>query len=149
MAHSSRSRDPKTDEPASAEVPVGHRDAEEDPSFDETPERDTAVPAYDIERFAREEDRKVSAPWKAAAAVDPADALRARFAPFDAVPKLTRPLSQMKDMIKDSKTAFIVGFIDGAVTLELIVHASGLPEEETLTIIAGLVDAGVVELSRG
>ena len=110
---------------------------DEDPSFDDTPERDTAVPPYDLESFAREEHRKASGQWRAAPPVER----------LDGVPRLKKSLEQIHDVIADSKTAFVIGFIDGNLSLEHIVDVTGLPKKETLGIVARLIELDVVEMT--
>ncbi len=70
--------------------------------------------------------------------------LRARLAPMTRVPTLTREISQLGPLIEDSKTAYILGFIDGLLPLETIVEVAGLPELDTLRILDRAIEQYVI-----
>lgn len=71
---------------------------------------------------------------------------RARLAPMTRVPKLTRSLAELGDLIEDPKSAFVLGFVDGLLPLETIVEVAGLPELETLRILDRAITQGAVAL---
>jgi hypothetical protein len=78
-------------------------------------------------------------------AEDPVLALREELAPMDRVPFLERPLGEVGSAL-DPTSAFVLGFVDGLLPLETIVDVAGLPEAETLAILARMVREGVIVL---
>jgi len=72
--------------------------------------------------------------------------LRARMSPLDRVPRLVFRLEDLGEVVKDPKTAYVLGFVDGILPLETIVDVAGIPELDTLRILDGMIDQGVVLL---
>lgn len=70
--------------------------------------------------------------------------LRARLAPMTRIPSLTRKITELGSLIEDSKTAYILGFIDGLLPLETIVEVAGLPELDALRILDRAIDQYVI-----
>ena len=75
---------------------------------------------------------------------DGAAAMRARLAPLDRVPRSAKTIDELADDLKDPKTAFVLGFVDGVLPLETIIEVTGLPELDTLQILDRLVSAGAI-----
>lgn len=63
--------------------------------------------------------------------------VKARLAPLDRVPSLTRRISELSE---DPKTAYILSFIDGVLPLDTILDVVGLPEIEVLSLVDRLVN---------
>lgn len=61
-----------------------------------------------------------------------------------AVPKIIAP--DLARVGLDHRGAFLLGFIDGGTTVEGIVDASGIGEEEALAILADLTKRGAISL---
>ena len=70
--------------------------------------------------------------------------LRDRLGPLSRVPRLSRPVTELGDLVEDSKTAFAIGFIDGLLPLEAILDVTGLPEVDVLKIFDRLIANGAV-----
>lgn len=70
--------------------------------------------------------------------------LRDRLGPLTRVPRLSRPVTELGELVEDSRTAFAIGFIDGLLPLEAILDVTGLPELEVLQIFDRLVSNGAV-----
>jgi hypothetical protein len=77
-------------------------------------------------------------------APDPAQAIRARLEPLSRVPELVKSITELGDDMREPKTAFVLGFIDGLLPLETIVEVTGLPEIETLQILDRLIAQGAI-----
>lgn len=75
--------------------------------------------------------------------------LRARLSPMSRVPSLTRSIAELGSVIEDSKTAYLLGFVDGLLPLETIVDVAGLPELDTLKILDRAVEQYLVTLRPG
>jgi hypothetical protein len=82
--------------------------------------------------------------------VDPnsAQAIRARLAPLERVPELAKTIAELGDDLKEPKTAFVLGFIDGVLPLETIIEVTGLPEIETLRILDRLIAQSAIVFPR-
>lgn len=85
-------------------------------------------------------------PEQPAEAVDPdgAQAIRARLFPLSRVPAAAKSIDELGDDLKDPKTAFVLGFIDGVLPLETIIEVTGLPELDTLRILERLIAQGAI-----
>jgi hypothetical protein len=69
--------------------------------------------------------------------------LRAELEPMDRVPSLAGPLQDVGAAL-DPTSAFVLGFVDGVLPLETIIDVAGLPEPETLSILARMIREGVI-----
>jgi hypothetical protein len=68
------------------------------------------------------------------------------------VPALAKELSELGPMLSDPKTAYVLGFVDGILPLEIIVEVTGLPELDTLRVLDRMISQSVVvfrERERG
>lgn len=70
--------------------------------------------------------------------------LRANLAPLTRVPALSRPMTELGDILADPKTAFVLGFVDGILPLETILDVTGLPELDTLKVLDRMLGHGVI-----
>lgn len=59
---------------------------------------------------------------------------------------LTEPLVAAQRRVNDSRSAFVLGFIDGVLPLQAIVESVGLPSEEVIAILDALIQAGLIKL---
>src|SRR5262249_7107523 len=75
---------------------------------------------------------------------EPLAAIRARLGPLDRVPRLGKKLSELTTADFDSKTAYVLGFVDGVLPLGTILDVTGLPERETLEIFDRMIAQRVV-----
>lgn len=66
---------------------------------------------------------------------DEVGSYRARLAPMTRIPRLVRPITELGAFIDDPKTAFLLGFVDGLLPLDMIVEVAGLPELDALRIL--------------
>jgi hypothetical protein len=73
-----------------------------------------------------------------------ASGLRARLSPLDRVPVLAKSIAELGADMREPKTAFVIGFVDGILPLETIVEVTGLPEHETLEILDRLMAQGAI-----
>ena len=76
--------------------------------------------------------------------MDSTPPLRARLAPATRIPVLAKTLAELDDDMKDPKTAFVLGFVDGVLPLETIIEVTGLPESETVEILERLIADGAI-----
>lgn len=74
--------------------------------------------------------------------------LRAKLSPLSRVPSLAKRINELGSLLEDPKAAYVLGFIDGVLTLETILDIAGLPEIETLALIDRMIGLGVVKLAR-
>ena len=75
-------------------------------------------------------------------------AIRTRLAPLERVPVLAKSMAQLRDDMKEPKTAFVIGFVDGVLPLETILEVTGLPELDTLQILERLIAQGAIVFPR-
>ena len=72
-----------------------------------------------------------------------------RVMPLHALPWLIVTFDQVKHLPIDPRVGFIVSFIDGRSTVEMIIDMAGLPRVVTLRILAKLLALGAIELHKG
>jgi hypothetical protein len=70
--------------------------------------------------------------------------LREALSPLSRIPFLAKSLSELGALLEDSKTAYVLGFVDGVLPLETIVDVTGLPEVDTLRILDRVAVQGVI-----
>lgn len=78
---------------------------------------------------------------------DDASEIRTRVSPLeplDRVPTLAKSIDELPADLKEPRTAFVLGFIDGVLPLETIIEVTGLPEAETVSILERLIAQGAV-----
>lgn len=71
-----------------------------------------------------------------------------RLNPLSRVPSLTRPLPELRGLIEDPKTAYVLGFVDGLLPLETIIEIAGLAEVDTLRILDRAITQGAIDFPR-
>lgn len=127
---------------------------DDDGTGSEPPERPTVVPEFDVESFARESDeaseirrrppsfRNVELP-----AAEPSSALIRRvLGPPESIPVLALSMDETLAKVPCPKSAFVVGFVDGLLPLDVLVEAIGMLPAEVIEIVRVLVDRGLVQL---
>ncbi len=72
-----------------------------------------------------------------------------RVLPTHAVPWLIVTLDEVRRLPIDPRVGFIVSFIDGRSTVEMIVDMAGFPRALTLRILVKLLALGAIELRMG
>lgn len=77
-----------------------------------------------------------------------ARAIRAHLAPLDRIPAAAKSIDELADDLKEPKTAFVLGFVDGVLPLETIIEVAGLPELDTLRILERLIAQGAIVFPR-
>jgi hypothetical protein len=60
------------------------------------------------------------------------------------VPRLAVTRSQLMAMPLDHRAGFVVSFIDGTFTVEMILDVCPMPRESALAILGELADQGVI-----
>ena len=84
--------------------------------------------------------RALKAAWRAALL----DKLRTRFCDLKAYPQRLTSNAEVKRFQVKSREAFILGLIDGSVTLDDILAISPVDELDTLRALARLIDLGLL-----
>jgi hypothetical protein len=56
------------------------------------------------------------------------------------------PLSQLKDVPLDHRSAFLLSWMDGTIDLDTLIEVSTMPRHEVLRIVRGLWRSGLIEL---
>lgn len=84
--------------------------------------------------------RALKAAWRAALL----DKLRKRFSNLNAYPQRLTSNTEVKRFQVKSREAFILGLIDGTVTLDDVLAISPVDELDTLRAMARLIDLGLL-----
>jgi hypothetical protein len=66
--------------------------------------------------------------------------------PMGAVPWLAMTYDELAAIPLDSRSAFLLSLVDGRCTVEMLLDLSGMDRAHALTLLADLVDRGVLEL---
>ena len=64
--------------------------------------------------------------------------------PLSRIPTLAKSISELGATVGDPKAAYVLGFVDGVLPLETILDVTGLPDEETRTILRRFIALGVI-----
>jgi hypothetical protein len=125
-------------------------------------DRPTLYPAFDVETYARESDKRI----RSAAAASNADAALgeglveasdasdddaeqiywACLGGRDRVPVLTRPLDELLSVPRTAAEGLVLSFLDGRRTIAAVIEASGLPTPVALLGLYDLLDRDVIAL---
>jgi hypothetical protein len=62
------------------------------------------------------------------------------------VPRLTVTQSQLMAMPLDHRAGFVVSFIDGTFTVEMILDVCPMPRERALAILGELAAQGIIDV---
>jgi hypothetical protein len=112
---------------------------DEDPLSD-TP---TVVDAQKLEKARRQSASDIDT------STFDADVVRRRLHSLSGAPRLARPMSELRDAIDDTQTAYVYAFVDGILPVQSIVTLAGLPEADTLRILhKGLADGTLLVTSK-
>jgi hypothetical protein len=129
-------------------------------------DRPTVPPAFDVERFARESDRRigivkavhpdpepcdsrdtptseirlVTRPEMAAAVTDEAWARS-----MTGVPVVVMSVDLLKRLPLDHRAGFLLSLMDGAIDLDTMVEIAGMNRGEALRLVRDLFESGVVD----
>lgn len=122
-------------------------------------DRPTIPPSFDVEKFAKDSDARISA-------VAPAEPPPAE--PTSEVRLMTRPRidavtheawartvtgalhvrlegEALKRLPLDHRAGFLLSLMDGSLDIGTLVEVSGMPRDEVLRIVRDLHDSGVVD----
>ncbi len=77
---------------------------------------------------------------------EPASGVGLRGSELTRVPRLAMSMTAMKAMPLDHRAGFMASFVDGSFTIEMILDACALPQEEALELLAELAACGVIVL---
>lgn len=123
-------------------------------------DRPTVVPAFDVEAFARDDAeasevrvRPVafpeSFPEREPFPAEPCSTLiRRTLGPPESVPCLVLTTAETIARVSDPKSAFVVGFIDGLLPIDVLVEAIGMRAPDVVAIIETLIADGLVVLKE-
>jgi hypothetical protein len=125
-------------------------------------DRPTIPPSFNVEKFARDSERRMSA--AAGAATPPSEVMsemRLVTRPsMDAVTDdawaraMTGTLhvridgEALKRLPIDNRAGFLLSLMDGTLDLETVVEVSGMPRDEVLRIVRDLYDSGIIDVHR-
>jgi hypothetical protein len=70
----------------------------------------------------------------------------ARIGPLDRVPNVLVPREQLRWLSIDHKAGFVLSLVDGVSSVEMIIDVSGMPELDTLRILAELTQQRIIAL---
>lgn len=90
----------------------------------------------DLRSIARESNREFEA---ASSGIRP-------LMPLHAVPWLVMTLDEVKALPLDSRAGLVLSLIDGRSTIEMILDMTGIREDETIAILARMLELGAIEL---
>ncbi len=135
-------------------------------------ERPTLAPAFDVEQFARDSDRRLTSVAPAPLRDLPSDdtfeagerdtkpsstrrATRPRWAAvptheawarsIEGVPVVVMTNDGLKRLPLDHRAGFVISLMDGSLDLDTIVELCGMDREEALGLVRDLYESGVVE----
>jgi hypothetical protein len=60
------------------------------------------------------------------------------------VPRLVVSTAELMKLPLDSRAGFVVSFVDGSYTIEMILDACAMPRKEALGILGGLAARGII-----
>jgi hypothetical protein len=129
-------------------------------------DRPTVPPAFDVERFARESDRRIAVakpvdpdPEPSALRDTPTSEIRLLTRPemraavtdeawaraMSGVPVVVMPVDLLKRLPLDHRAGFLLSLMDGAIDLDTMVEIAGIPRGEVLRQVRDLFESGVVD----
>lgn len=73
-------------------------------------------------------------------------AARQRLGSMSRVPRLQKPMFELRDRIDSARTAFLLAFVDGVLTLDVIVVSCGLPESDAVLILDKAQRDGLISI---
>ena len=125
-------------------------------------DRPTIPPSFDVEKFAKDSDARISTVAPATTPPPPAE-------PRSEVRLMTRPRidpvthdawaramagalhvrlegEALKRLPLDHRAGFLLSLMDGSLDIETLVAVSGMPRDEVLRIVRDLHDSGVIDV---
>jgi hypothetical protein len=69
--------------------------------------------------------------------------------PLDSVPRLAVTQRQLMAMPLDHRAGFVVSFVDGTYTVEMILDVCPMPRERALAILGELEEQGIIDVELG
>jgi hypothetical protein len=67
--------------------------------------------------------------------------------PLDGVPRLAVTQRQLMAMTLDHRAGFVVSFVDGTYTVEMILDVCPMPRERALAILGELEEKGIIDVA--
>jgi hypothetical protein len=129
-------------------------------------DRPTVPPAFDVESFARESDRRIAVvklvdpdPEPSFSRDTPTSEIRLLTRPemraavtdeawargMSGVPVVVMAIDLLKRLPLDHRAGFLLSLMDGAVDLDTMVEIAGMPRGEVLRLVRDLYESGVVD----
>jgi hypothetical protein len=121
----------------------------------------TVPPPFNVDRFAKDSDAKLTAASASVPAEAPTAASETRLATrrpnaiadtdeawarsMTGALVAATPLDELKGMPLDHRAAYLLSWMDGSVDLETLVQVSTMRREEVFRIVRDLYDSGIVE----
>lgn len=65
------------------------------------------------------------------------------------IPVVTKSMAELHELPLDPRAGFVLTHIDGRTDLTSLIDVTGMSAQETLAIVARLVNLGALELLRG
>ncbi|HEX8793864.1 MAG TPA: hypothetical protein VF765_23135 [Polyangiaceae bacterium] len=124
-------------------------------------DRPTIPPSFDVEKFAKDSDARISAvaPAGSPPPPEPTSEVRLMTRPrIDAVTPETWARAMvgnlhvrlegeaLKRLPLDHRAGFLLSLMDGSLDIESLVEVSGMPRDEALRIVRDLHDSGVIDV---
>jgi hypothetical protein len=106
--------------------------------------RPTEPGGFDAQASVRQTGVRVRNQTPATSDDQPPSGIVLRLEVLASVPRLVVSMSELKAMPLDDRAGFILSFVDGAYTIEMILDACAMRREEALAILSELVARGVV-----
>lgn len=124
-------------------------------------DRPTIPPSFDVEKFAKDSDARISTvqPAETPPPPEPTSEVRLMTRPrIDAVTPETWARAMegklhvrlegdaLKRLPLDHRAGFLLSLMDGSLDIETLVEVSGMPRDEVLRIVRDLHDSGVIDV---
>ncbi|HEY3818717.1 MAG TPA: hypothetical protein VGL81_16215 [Polyangiaceae bacterium] len=128
-------------------------------------DRPTMPPAFDVEQFAKESDRRIAVGKQASEDLAPDSSrdtttshirlltrpeIRAAMTDeswartMTGVPVVVMGVEDLKRLPLDHRAGFLLSMMDGATDLETLAEIAGMPRDEVVHLLRDLVESGVV-----
>lgn len=122
-------------------------------------DRPTIPPSFDVEKFAKDSDARISSVSPATPPPEPTSEVRLVTRPrIDAVTPETWARAMtgtlhvrlagdaLKRLPLDHRAGFLLSLMDGTLDIDTLVEVSAMPRDEVLRIVRDLHDSGVVDI---
>jgi hypothetical protein len=110
--------------------------------------RPTVPGGFDAQQSVRRTEGPASTGSPGPSDDQPPSGILLRLEVLAGVPRLVVSMSQLKAMPLDDRAGFILSFVDGVYTVEMILDASAMRREEALAILGELFARGVIVVDQ-